>query len=193
MRNQQVQKGTAQFQTQRANARHRPTFPHTNCDTIPFFDVRNNVQTSFPSFRWSSPPAPHGNPSPSHSDHCPTTGEVSLATIAHWLRNQLMCASRQARVYDRNAVCDGPHLSLVAGSSCNLPFAAAGGRLMRRCSQVPVLVLAYDVGRLEQECTELRARFTSRGHSVADQCCPSHNHTCALVRKASSQECRKEQ
>ena len=60
-----------------------------------------------------------------------------------------MCASRQARVYDRNTVCDGPRLSLVADSSCNLPFAAADGRLTRRCSQVPVLVLAYDVGRLE--------------------------------------------
>ena len=36
-------KGTAQFQTQRADARHRPTFPHTNCYTIPFLDVRNNV------------------------------------------------------------------------------------------------------------------------------------------------------
>ena len=30
MRNQQAQKSTAHFQTQRANARHRPTFPHTH-------------------------------------------------------------------------------------------------------------------------------------------------------------------
>ena len=55
MRNQQVQKGTVQLQTQRANARHRLTFPHTNCHTIPFLDVKNNVQARFPSFRWSSP------------------------------------------------------------------------------------------------------------------------------------------
>ena len=147
----------------------------------------------FPSFQRSRLSLPHGNPSPSHTDHCPTTGGVSLATIAHWLRNQLKCASRQARGYDRNAVCDGPRLSLVAGSSCNLPFAAAGGNCTRRCSQVTVFVLAYDVGRLEQECAELRARFTSRGHSVADRCCPSHSHTRALVRKARSQEGRKEQ
>ena len=127
MRNQQTQKGTAQFQTQRANARHRPTFPHTNCETIPFLDVRNNVQAQFPSFRWSSPLAPHSNPSPSHSAQRPTTGESSLATLAHWLRNQLMYASRQAQGYDRNAVCDGPRLSLVAGAPCNLLVAAADG------------------------------------------------------------------
>ena len=104
-----------------------------------------------------------------------------------------MYASRQARGYDRNVVCDGPRLSLVADSSWNLLFAAAGGRLTRRCSQVPVLVLAYDVGRLGQECTGLRARFTRQGYSVADRCCPGHNLTRALVRKARSQECRKEQ
>ena len=105
----------------------------------------------------------------------------------------LMCASQQARVHDRNAVCDGPRLSLVAGSSCNLPFTAAGGSSTRRCLQVLVLVLAYDVGRSGQECTGLRARFTRQGHSVVDRCCPGHNLTRALVRKARSQECRKEQ
>ena len=36
--------------------------------------------------------------------------EVSLATITHWLRNQLMCVSRQARCSDRNAVREGPLL-----------------------------------------------------------------------------------
>ena len=81
----------------------------------------------------------------------------------------------------------------AAGSPCNLLVAAAGGVVARRCTQVLSLVLAYGVGRLEQECTGLRARFTRRGYSVADRCYPRHNLTRALVRKASSQESRKEQ
>ena len=36
MRNQRAHKNSTHFQTQRAKARHRPTFPHTNCSTIPF-------------------------------------------------------------------------------------------------------------------------------------------------------------
>ena len=43
MRNQQAQKDAAHLQTQRANARHRPTFPHTNCITIPFTVVSKAV------------------------------------------------------------------------------------------------------------------------------------------------------
>ena len=82
---------------------------------------------------------------------------------------------------------------LAAGSPCNLLFAAAGGAVTRRCTQVLSLVLTYGVGRLERECTRLRARFTRPGHSVADRCYPRHNHTRALVRKTRSQEGRKEQ
>ena len=36
--------------------------------------------------------------------------EVSLVTIAHWLRNQLLRVSRQARCSDRNTVREGPRL-----------------------------------------------------------------------------------
>ena len=82
-------------------------------------------------------------------------------------------------------------LSQARPASCRSRQLAVDSRAVVR--RYPYSSLAYDVGRLEQECTELRARFTSRGHSVADRCCPSHNHTCAPVRKASSQECRKEQ
>ena len=82
---------------------------------------------------------------------------------------------------------------LAAGSPCNLPVAAAGGVVARRCAQVLLLVLTNGVGRRERKCTGLRARFTRRGYSVADRCYPRHNLTRALVRKASSQEGRKEQ
>ena len=43
MRNQQAQKRAAQLQLQRANARHRPTFQHMNCSTIPFSVVSKSV------------------------------------------------------------------------------------------------------------------------------------------------------
>ena len=65
MRNQQAQKGTAQLQSPRANARHRSTFQHTNRSTVPF-SVVFPVRSSLVRFAFSPQQARRSSRSNSH-------------------------------------------------------------------------------------------------------------------------------
>ena len=87
------------------NKTHKPTCRMFTKDPT-------HVFVPFPQFLWSSRLASSRQSAAVSLRSQVLPLEVSLATIAHWLRNQLMCASRQARCYDRNAVCDGPRLHL---------------------------------------------------------------------------------
>ena len=87
MRNQQAQKSTAHFQTQRANARHRPTFPHTHelthnpvhrRITSPFFpgqmlasprQARRSFRSNVTNKAVARNPS-HGQPAPKPVDVC---------------------------------------------------------------------------------------------------------------------------
>ena len=126
MRNQQAQKGTAHYQTQRANARHRPTFQHTNSGTLPFTVVSKSVP------HWSGSRRSKTNTS-LFQFKCHQHKQLrAIPRAVNQLRNQLTwlvlgtrvhTSSRPVAARRHHAVCFSPTASSPAvgprGTPCN--------------------------------------------------------------------------